>query len=234
MKTIYLSNVLLLVVMFLLSCQMKDLNGYDKCQTFNEFELKGVNSPNLQPPFIFLKKESDTIFVIKSNKKDETIKYVNKGRYWYSSTKLEEKPTFEERFFGVRLKIERFPQICEKYIFNDTIIEYVYLIGDKSQRFMQNIYVKTKNSILYLSIQDDDIKNTDDPYMEIINFVHNYKALFLYYTFDYQPIYYRFFEKQISGGTFCLYEINGGKKKLQYSIKLNSLGEFDLSPGIGK
>lgn len=233
MRTIYISNVLLLVAISLSSCQMRNFKGYDKYQTFNEFELKGVNSPKLQSPFIFLKRESDTIFVVKSNKKDETIKYINMGKYWYTSMRTEEKPTFEERSLGAKLKIERLPQICEKFIFNDTIVEYVYLLQDETQRLSQEIYVKTKDSILNLVIQDDDIKNINNPYNEIINFVRAYKKLFPYNDNQtYQPRFYYLFEKQIIGDTLYLSETKEIDKKKQYSIKLNSMGEFDLPPGV--
>lgn len=233
MKTINILYLLLLVITSIMSCQMSNFKGYDKYQTFNEFDLKGVNSPKLQSPFIFLKRESDTIFVIKSNKKDEIIEYVNKGEYWYRSFKIEEKPTIEERFLGRQYKIDRTPISCEKFIFNDTIIEYTYFIEESNKRSNSSIYVKTKDSILNLVIQDDDIKNINNPYNEIINFVRAYKKLFPYNDNQtYQPRFYYLFEKQIIGDTLYLYETKEIDKKLQYSIRLNSMGEFDLPPGI--
>ena len=51
----------------MLSFQMKGQNGYVKYQTFDEYKLMGIGHSDIRDPYVLVKKEADTIFVIKSN-----------------------------------------------------------------------------------------------------------------------------------------------------------------------
>ena len=43
-------------------------------QTFDEYKMEGITNKRIRRPCVFIKWESDTIFVIKSNDKDESKK----------------------------------------------------------------------------------------------------------------------------------------------------------------
>ena len=210
---------------------MENNKEYTKYQTFDEYKLMGVRRFIIREPYVLVKKELDTIFVIKSNDRNKLIKYVNRGAYWYSKLIIEE-PLPDD---GVIYLLDTTPTICEKFIYNDTVIEYKYqyrhLSGDSiyrsNRRSNRDILVHTKKDCIILSIQDDDIKNYDDPFNEIKEFVLNYKEIFPLYSPGYQPRCYSIFEKQIKGNIISIYEIDGENKKFVSSKKMNSLGEFD-------
>ncbi len=205
--------------------QMKGQNGYVKYQTFDEYKMEGVGNKKIQCPYVLVKKEADTIFVIKSNDREKKIKYINKGDYWYTKLQIEEELPFLET-------------ICEKFIYNDTIIEYEYFYIHKAGyltdslkrsnlRRNSGIYIHTKKDCLILSIARDDIKNYDNPFNEIKELVTNYKEIFPYYSPGFQPRWYTMYEKHTEGNTLSIYEINGKNKKYVASKQMNSLGEFD-------
>lgn len=209
----------------MLSFQMKGQNGYVKYQTFDEYKLMGIGHSDIRDPYVLVKKEADTIFVIKSNDSEKTIKYVNKGDYWHTILQIEEELPFFER-------------ICEKFIYNDTIIEYEYLYIHKTgyltdslkrsnQRRNSGIYIHTKKDCLILSIAKDDIKNYDDPFNEIKELVINYKEIFPYYSPGSQTRWHTKYEKHIEWNTLSIYEINGENKEYVASKQMNNLGEFD-------
>jgi len=218
--------VCLSVMLFVLSFQIKGQNGYIQYQTFDEYKMEGVGKEKIKRPYVLVKKELDTIFVIKSNDTGKTIKYVNRGDYWYTKLQIEERLPYLET-------------ICEKFIYNDTIIEYNYrychqynhLIDSSkrsNQRISSSIFVHTKKGCIILSIQDNDITNYDDTFNKIKEFVINYKEIFpRNISTIYQPRFHYIFEKQIKENILSIYEINGEDKEFVASKKMNSLGEFD-------
>jgi hypothetical protein len=131
--------------------------------------------------------------------------------------------------------------ICEKFIYNDTVIEYEYqylhkvgyLVDSlkKSNRRINNgIYIHTKKDCIELVIQDNDITNYDAPFNEIKELVINYKEIFPLFSPEYQPRWYSMIEKHIEGikgNILSIYEIEGEKKRFVSSKEMNSLGEFD-------
>jgi len=222
--------------MTLLSCKT-GMKGYVKYQTFDEYRLEGVGNPNIKCPYVFVKKEFDTIFVIKSNERKKVITYINRGNYWYSKSIIEVKPP--SFAFGRQYKLDMTPTVYEKFIYNDTVIEYRYqyhhqykktengYLIDSLKRTNRGIFVHTKKDCIILSIQYNDIKNYDDPFKEIKEFVTNYKEIFPLYSPGYQPRCFSMYEKQIKGNVFSVYEVDGINRKFVKSKKMNSLGEFD-------
>jgi hypothetical protein len=178
--------------------------------------MEGIGDGNIKRPYVLVKKEFDTISVIKSNDRGKIIKYINQGDYWYTILQIEEKSSFLDRH-----------RICEKFISNDTVIEYEYILKNNLKRFDQNIFVHTKKDCVILVIQDNDIKNFDAPYNEIKKFVINYKEIFPLYSPGYQPRCHNIFEKHIDGKVLSIYEIDDVSRAFISSKKMNSLGEFD-------
>jgi len=225
------SIIALFFVIF--SFQMKGQDGYVRYQTFDEYKMEGVGAEKIKRPYVLVKKENDTIFVKKIVKKKgknrcnctvKEIKYINKGDYWHTTIRPESKRTLIAR-----------PRPCipifyEKFIFNDTIVEYQYSLkyGLKEvRRVAQYIHIHTKKDCVILSLQDNDIKNYGNPYNEVKEFVINYKEIFPLYSSGYQPRYYTIFEKQIEGNIFSIYIIDGENKRFFSSKEMNSLGEYD-------
>jgi len=222
----------IILLLFNISCQMENNKEYTKYQTFDEYKLMGVRRFIIREPYVLVKKELDTIFVIKSNDRNKLIKYINRGAYWYSKSIIEVEPPPDD---GEQYLLDMTSTVCEKFIYNDTVIEYKYqyrhLSGDSidrsNRRSNSDILVHTKKDCIILSIQDDDIKNYDDPFNEIKEFVLNYKEIFPLYSPEIQLPWYSIFEKHIDGNILSIYEIDGGNKKFVSSKKMNSLGEFD-------
>ncbi|MBO4581829.1 MAG: hypothetical protein J5701_06055 [Bacteroidales bacterium] len=219
--------VYLLIILSVLSIQVKGQNDYVKYQTFDEYKLEGIGEKKIKRPYVLVKRENDTIFVVKSNDRKNVIKYVNRGDYWHTILQIEERWSFWETF-------------CEKFIYNDTVVEYKYkywhdygYLIDSSKRsnirINKGIYVHTKSICINLSIQGDDIKNLDNPYNEIKQFVVNYKEIFPLYLSSpgYQPRWYSIYEKHIAGNRLSIYEMKGVNREFTASKKMNSLGEFD-------
>jgi hypothetical protein len=172
-------------MLLVLPFQTKGQGDYIRYQTFDEYKMEGVGDKKIKRPYVLVKKEFDTISVIKSNDKENVIKYVSHGNYWYTILQIKERLYYLETF-------------CEKFIYNDTVIEYKYqykhqydyLIDSSkrsNQRSMCRIFVHTKKDCIVLSIQDNDIKNYDDPFNEINEFVINYKEFFPLYSPGCQP-----------------------------------------------
>lgn len=215
----------IIILLLFTSFQMNGQKGYVKYQTFNEYKMEGVGVEKIKRPYVLVKKEFDTMSVIKSNDRKKIIKYVNRGDYWHTILQMESKWSIIETF-------------CEKFIYNDTVIEYKYqywhqygYLVDNSkrsnQRINRGIYVHTKNNCIELTIQDSDITNYDNPYNEIKEFVTNYKEIFPLYSPKYQPRCYSIIEKHIEDNILSIYEIEKENKRLVSSKKMNSLGEFD-------
>jgi len=205
------------------------MNGYNKYQTFDEYILDGVVTNNVKSPYVLVKKTNDTIFVIKSNNKNDTIKYTKKGNYWYTKLYIEETQSFLDKLFNnSSSKLLKIQEICEKFIYNDTVIEFLYREDEKLRMIDQTIYVNTKQHCLELVIQNDDLKDFKNLFDGIQTLVNNYKTIFPIYSPKYQSRWYNEYEKIIKNNTLNIYEIDSSNlKKFVTSKKLNSLGEFD-------
>ena len=233
-----MKNYLIFILLFLnISCQMAnnnkscqekdnkeycqiESNEYVKYQTFDEYKLMGVVCSDIKEPYVLAKKELDTIFVIRSNDSEKIIKYISKGAYWYSKSIIyvDTIPLAKQILW---------PTIYEKFIFDNTVIEYRYLLNDNLEKIDQYIYVHTKKDCIILAIQDNDIKNDAVHYNEIKEFVMNYKKIFPLYSPGYQPRSRRIYEKHIEGNILSIYRIDKKNKKIVLSKEMNSLGEFD-------
>lgn len=213
--------VYLLIILSVLSVQVKGQNDYVKYQTFDEYKLEGIGEKKIKRPYVLVKRENDTIFVVKSNDRKNVIKYVNRGDYWHTILQIEERWPILDTF-------------CEKFIYNDTVAEYIYQywynyghLIDSPERINKGIYVHTKRICIALTIQGDDIKNLNNPYNEIKQFVVNYKEIFPLFSPEYQPRWYSIYEKHIAGNRLYIYEMKGVNREFTASKKINSLGEFD-------
>jgi hypothetical protein len=122
------------------SCQVDNMKGYVKYQTFNEYKLEGVNSSHIKNPYVFVKKELDTVFVIKSNDRRSVMTYINKGEYWFYQEPEEIQKGFIDKVLSKSIwKIFSHPKgvdktLSKKFITNDTIFIFSYLIMPGTDR----------------------------------------------------------------------------------------------------
>lgn len=211
MKNIYLL-IFLLLVFFEANSQQK----FVKYQTFDEYKMQGIKEKRIKYPCVYIKENGDTIFVRKSYDKN-IITYIKKPDFWYTKLKIEEKSTFTDRY-----------RVCEKFIYNDTIIEYEYIKKNDGKIFGITIFVHTKTDYLQLNLSDTDINNSSNVYKQIKKLVNNYKDFFpLYVSGKYQPRDYIFYSKHIDKNILTIYEVNEQGRTHVASKKMNTLGEFD-------
>lgn len=183
-------------------------------QTFDEYKMEGITNKRIRRPCVFIKWESDTIFVIKSNDKDNVIKYINCGSYWHAVIQIKEPCSC----MGMDKRI------CEKFIYNDTVVEYEYILKPNNKRSAQTIAVNTKDKCLFLSLKSNEIDNKIAPFDEIMEIINKYKNN----SYSYPPMCPpEIFEKQIEKNIFSVYLIKEGERKLIKSRKINHLGEFN-------
>lgn len=211
-------------------------DSIEQYQTFNEYKLEGVPFTNDEKNlYVLIEKKKDTIKVQISNNISKPIFYINKGNYWYSLTSKRIEST--ELVFAM--------EYDEKYIYNDTIVHYNYLIhkyGDVLELGSDHIYVETKDRILYLfydreitkKIQEED--NIDYRFKTLKMLVDNYKDIFIcekYPIIIYPIRYYYSYIKEIKNDTLFLYYSGSPKNPicLEKARLLNSLGEFDPVKG---
>lgn len=226
---------ILLVLALNISCQ-DSLPDYKKFQTFNEYQLKGV--PGVKKdvfidPYIYVKKNIDTIIVITSDNKDKKYLYINKGDYWYN-LRTSNVPAHSKNCKEAISTIYYF----EKFIYNDTILSYKYIrdfeFSDTGQVFCRYLTIETKWNYTDLIYNKRYYRfDENDKFFQLRNLARHYKDSFPYYSKkpEYQPRYYRFYNKVFRDGKLFIYEndgINGYKFGCINDVReMNGLGEFE-------
>jgi hypothetical protein len=205
---------------------LKEIKGYRIYQTFNEYKLQGIGTTNIKFPYVYVRDEKNAIYVIKSNE-NQIIKYLNKGNYWYSHWKIEIDCNSNWKDKSIQSW-----KVCERYIFNDSILDYIYYLDkDKESkeisRSVLSVFVRTgKKDMLLAPVFK--IKNIDNPFSELKFFVENYKNTYTPDSYiNYRKSMFIEVEKEISSDTLYNYSKKGDRTKIQY-IKLNSMGEYDI------
>lgn len=208
MKNIYLL-IFLWVVFSEANCQPK----FVKYQSFDEYKMQGIKEKRIKYPCVYIKENGDTMFVRKSYDKN-IITYIKKQDYWY--TKL------------IIISFVKVSRICERFICNDTIIDYEYIKNNNGEIFGCYIFVHTKTSCVVLAVSKTAINHTEDLFQQIKKLVNNYKDFFpLYVPGKYQPRDHIFYSKHIDKNILTIYEVNEQGRTYVASKKMNTLGEFD-------
>ena len=176
--------------------------------------MEGIANKRIKRPCVFIKRESDTIFVIKSNDKDNVIKYINRGSYWHAVIQIKEPCSC----MGMDKRI------CEKFIYNDTVVEYEYILKVNNERHALRIAVNTKDKCVILHLKSNEMEEKFATFDEIMEIINKYKNN----SYSYPPLCPpEIFEKHIENNIFSVYLINEEDKNFIKSKKLNHLGEFD-------
>ena len=142
---------------------MKGQDGYVKYQTFDEQKLKGVGRFNIKEPYVLVKKELDTIFVIKSNdRRNNVLKYINKGEFWYHQVPQEQPQG--ERIVKPLIKI---------FITNDTI--FVLYHSPIAGSTFTSIIIETKKETTLIEGYPILFDNEENVFKQIQNIASTYK-----------------------------------------------------------
>lgn len=225
--------ILIILVISTMSFSCTDLpDGYTQYQTFNEYYLTGisVHEDSIKSPFIWLKQDNDIISIIVSNNKKDTIKYFNKGEYWYSIKKHQLNKSFINKTSTV-------PRYVEKYIFDGIILNYTYMLKN-GIALGRNLNIETPSYRVYISLSDNVIIPENNKFNTLKEISKNYSKLYPYFSRDpniVQLSYYKYYNKKFKNNLIFIYEKDSHKNFkigcLVDIIKINSLGEFDIESG---
>lgn len=202
--------------------------GYTKYQTFDEYTLQGVTvKGKLKTPFVAIKFTHDTIFMLvyENQKQTQKLEYLNNISYWYSIKKEQIDPKLAEN-----CKCDTTPRYIEKFIYNDTILEYSYYLERTNSKFSESLTVFTRNNNIHISPVRFNIQEKSK-FAQLKEIVNNYKIKYPYSKPGYvQKSYYEIEYRFYKGDTVFVYENDGNPKyKIGYLravYVLNSLGEF--------
>ncbi|MCL2131017.1 MAG: hypothetical protein FWH36_00960 [Lentimicrobiaceae bacterium] len=188
--------VTVLILLLFTSFQMKDNKEYVKYQTFDEYKLKGVGRFNIKEPYVLVKKELDTIFVIKSNDRSNVLKYINKGEFWYHQ--VPEEPQDD----GITKSISK------KFITNDTMFVFNHFPMPWST--FTTIVIETKKEVTVIEGCEILFDNEENVFKKIQNIASNYKNSLSYRDEkDGRPDngWYQTFIKVYKGKQLYLYDV---------------------------
>jgi hypothetical protein len=218
-----MKKIILALCVVFISCD-RIPEGYSKFQTFDEYCLKGVVGNKVVSPFVSIKKTKDTISIFVNNR---FIQYINLGDYWYNLTKKQES-------YSPECKCDTTPYYIEKFIYNDTIMQYEYFLKRGRMR-AETLKFITRNNIIILSDSAGFIANKGNKFKQLKKYAINFRFSFevCYKSDSYQRKFYSYYRKIQKGDSLLLYENIGNKLfkfgSLVSAKKLNSLGEFGLN-----
>ena len=152
----------LLLCFFLLSgCHKEIDNSYVKCQSFDEFSMKEIFTDSILSPYLLVQRQEDTIRIIASTNLKDTMTYLNKGSYWYSSVRIDLLYNWWSkicnRFRPVVFGHDITRMDVFRYIYNDTIID-VYL-EEGTYPYYILVCDRQKSTQMYI---DEDLSNYID------------------------------------------------------------------------
>ena len=230
MKTKTITVIVLIVMLY--GC-LSIPDGYTKYQTFDEYTLSGIKpTETLKSPFVAIKHASDSISVLvyDQNKVIKRHLYKKKNSYWFSIKREQIDPKV-----AANCKCDTTPRFIERFIYNDTILEYSYYVNKTNNKSVESFSVFTRNNDTHISPEKFNISEKRK-FEQLKEIVKNYNLKYSYFKpGEIQKSYYESVDKYFKGDTLFVYEKNGNPKYkigcLQSAAILNSLGEFG---GIGK
>ena len=122
----------------------------DRFQTFDECTMSGKGRVTYSP-FVYVKKQNDSILVFSSNENDSVRLYIKlDNNVWYSH--MEYDMWKKENYIPTKDKLSKTARTYDRYFFNDTILEVKtsYISGKQYHQLL----IKCKNNLY-------DIRKTD-------------------------------------------------------------------------
>ncbi len=183
-------NILIGTILFLLACNENskpNLDGFDNYRTFDEYKLEGVgklDTVQTNMEYVSIRKYSRDSIKVYNHKTARMETYIKKDMYWYSK--------YVEYDVLPQDEIEDDAKVEIKYVFNDTLVNYVYYVGGgkdlykKDETASLDIYTKKnefgvemKNVELNYSIIHDIIRLLkDNTFKNSSYFVEGWDCIF--------------------------------------------------------
>ena len=133
----------------------KDSANLERYQTFDEYSMSGKGQAT-NSPFVYVKKQNDSIIVFSSNRNDSVRLYVKlDNNVWYSH--MEYDMWKKENYIPTKDKLSKTARTYDRYFYNDTILEVEtsYISGKQYHQ----LFIKCKKH-LYVIRNIDDLNST--------------------------------------------------------------------------
>lgn len=210
---------------------------YTVYQTFDEYRMMGVdkNRQELKSPYVAITRNDSTIVVkicYEGKEQDKFLIYHNKGKYWYNVKKEQIDP----KLYYTTLS-DTLPIFTERYLYNDTIMEYNYYIDENRDKSLQSLTFKTRNNEIRLTLPTGFRISKNNRFEELKQIMNGFRNNFPYDDgkINHRDKNYTYYTKIVKGDSVFLYENDENKNYksdcLDDVIVFNSLGEFDPKNG---
>lgn len=223
-------------VILLLGCNSKNSKHNDKYQiyqTFDEYKLEGVKPTEgkLRVPYVKISRNDSLIIVIlcyEGKEPDKYLFYHNKGKFWYNINKDQVDP----KLYFTTL-CDTVPRFTERYIFNDTIMEYGYDLEQLYKMSSKTLIFKTKRNKIYIDLPSEFKIGNILRFEKLKSEVIEYKNIYLNQGNKKVETDkdYCLYDKVRRGDTLYMYEMFNTDEidpSFRYEVRLyNSLGEID-------
>jgi TonB family protein len=124
----------------------KDSAQMERYQTFDECTMTGKGLATCSP-FVYVKKQNDSIYVFSSNTNDSIRLYIKLyNNVWYSH--MEYDMWKKKDYIPTKDKLSKIARTYDRFFFNDTILEIKtgYIAGKQ----YHELIVKCKNNLYYI------------------------------------------------------------------------------------
>jgi hypothetical protein len=120
-----------------------DTVNMERYQTFDEYSMSGKGRC-VNTPFVYVKKNKDSIIVFSSNKNDSIRIYVKMDNgVWYNHMEFD--MWKKNHFVPSKNEFSKIARTYDRYFFNDTILELK--TGYISEKTYHQLFIKNKNHL---------------------------------------------------------------------------------------
>ena len=109
----------------------KDSAHMERYQTFDEYTMSGKGQ-STNSPFVYVKKQNDSIIVFSSNKNDSVRLYIKLyNDVWYSHMEFD--MLKKDNYIPTKDKLSKIARTYDRFFYNDTILEIEtdYILGEQ-------------------------------------------------------------------------------------------------------
>ena len=124
----------------------KDSAHMERYQTFDEYTMSGKGQ-STNSPFVYVKKQNDSIIVFSSNKNDSVRLYIKLyNDVWYSHMEFD--MLKKDNYIPTKDKLSKIARTYDRFFYNDTILEIEtdYILGEQYHQ----LYIKCKKDLYHI------------------------------------------------------------------------------------
>lgn len=126
----------LLVVFSFIGCQSNADVPFLPYQTFDEFSMREGSSDIVAEPYLLIQRKKDTVKIVRTDQRKDTMVYLNMGKYWFSSIRINYKYTLfgklNKHFSPPIYGIEYTQVDVYRYFYENKVVEAFFHFCDKS------------------------------------------------------------------------------------------------------